>query len=197
VGFKTFTVGEVLTASDVNDYLMEQAVISCTSGTRPSSPNEGMTIYETDTDSFYYYNGGWITLVTPWTAYSPTFTAVSGSPSMGTGGFLLARYQQVGKTVHYEARGLFGTGASAGTGGWSFSLPVAAATTSNIFRIGSAYCRDTSAGGSGHFASIAVIDTSTPTVLNLFNVTGQVGSAYPFTWVATDHFAFSITYEAA
>lgn len=57
MGFKTFTVGEVLTASDVNGYLMKQAVIVATSGTRPSSPVEGMTIYETDTDCLLSYDG--------------------------------------------------------------------------------------------------------------------------------------------
>ena len=55
--FKTFTAGEVLTAANVNDYLMEQSVISCTSGTRPSSPNEGMLIYQTDTDSYMTWDG--------------------------------------------------------------------------------------------------------------------------------------------
>lgn len=55
--FKTFTAGSVLTAADVNDYLMKQAVIACTSGTRPSAPNEGMTIFETDTDRMMIYNG--------------------------------------------------------------------------------------------------------------------------------------------
>lgn len=61
MGFKTFVAGEVLTASDVNTYLMKQVVIVCTSGTRPSSPNEGMTIYETDTDKVMIYDGsGWV-----------------------------------------------------------------------------------------------------------------------------------------
>lgn len=46
--FRVFSDGEVLTAAYVNDYLMEQAVITCTSGTRPSSPTNGMVIYETD-----------------------------------------------------------------------------------------------------------------------------------------------------
>lgn len=57
MAFKTFTAGSVLTAADVNDYLMEQVVITCTSGTRPGSPNEGMTIYETDTDYIQVYSG--------------------------------------------------------------------------------------------------------------------------------------------
>lgn len=61
--FKTFNDGDVLTASDVNTYLMKQAVIGCTSGTRPASPVEGMMIYETDTDLIRAYTGsGWETI---------------------------------------------------------------------------------------------------------------------------------------
>jgi len=62
MAFKTFTAGSVLTAADVNDYLMKQVVITCTSGTRPGTPNEGMTIYETDTDRIMVYNGSAWTL---------------------------------------------------------------------------------------------------------------------------------------
>lgn len=61
--FKTFGVGDVLTAADVNNYLMKQTIITCTSGTRPSSPVEGMTIFETDTDLNRYWDGSaWTTL---------------------------------------------------------------------------------------------------------------------------------------
>lgn len=57
MAYKTFGVGDVLTAADVNTYLMRQAVVICTSGTRPSSPTEGMTVYETDTDVVRIYTG--------------------------------------------------------------------------------------------------------------------------------------------
>ena len=57
MAFKTWVAGDVLTASDMMTYLMRQAVIVCTSGTRPSSPVEGMTIFETDTDAFLFYDG--------------------------------------------------------------------------------------------------------------------------------------------
>lgn len=55
------SAGDVLTAANAIDYWSKQAVIACTSGTRPSSPNDGMTIYETDTDRVLVYNGStWI-----------------------------------------------------------------------------------------------------------------------------------------
>ena len=55
MAFKTFVPGATLTAAEVNTYLAKQAVIGCTSTTRPSSPPEGMTIYETDTDRLLTY----------------------------------------------------------------------------------------------------------------------------------------------
>lgn len=62
--FHTFATGEVLTAANVNTNLMNQAVISCTSGTRPSSPPNGMLVWETDTLQFSVYNGtNWVNLL--------------------------------------------------------------------------------------------------------------------------------------
>lgn len=66
MGFKTWSPGDVLTAADVNDYLMKQVVIVCTSGTRPSSPVTGMTIYESDTDTYRRWNGStWVINAVP------------------------------------------------------------------------------------------------------------------------------------
>lgn len=55
--YKVFATEEVLASADVQNYLMKQVVITCTSGTRPASPNEGMTIYETDTDKYMGHDG--------------------------------------------------------------------------------------------------------------------------------------------
>lgn len=64
--YKTFTAGEILTASDVMTYLMNQVVVICTSGTRPSAPTEGRVIYETDTDKLMVYTGSsWSEVGTP------------------------------------------------------------------------------------------------------------------------------------
>jgi hypothetical protein len=61
VAYKDFAVGEILTSSDVDTYLMSQVIIRCTSGTRPASPALGWHIYETDTKRFLVYNGtSWV-----------------------------------------------------------------------------------------------------------------------------------------
>jgi hypothetical protein len=58
---KVFTAGEVLAASDVNSYLMNQMVMtfagSAARGSAIASPTEGMLTYLADTDAFEFYNG--------------------------------------------------------------------------------------------------------------------------------------------
>lgn len=59
MGFIDFATDDVLTEESI-DTIMRQTVIPCTSGTRPASPHEGMTVYETDTDVIAVYTGsGW------------------------------------------------------------------------------------------------------------------------------------------
>lgn len=64
-GFKTFASGEVLTATNVNTYLMEQSIMvfadSSARDTAIASPSEGMFVYLTGTDELQFYNGSaWI-----------------------------------------------------------------------------------------------------------------------------------------
>lgn len=56
--FKLWNSAETLTSSDVNTYLGKQSVITCTAATRPTTGLvEGMTIYQTDTDNLWFYDG--------------------------------------------------------------------------------------------------------------------------------------------
>ena len=77
MAFKTFTAGAVLTASDVNTYLAKQAVVVCTSTTRPASPPEGMVVYETDTDKLLAYTTATTGWVPPWNMPWGTLAAIS------------------------------------------------------------------------------------------------------------------------
>jgi hypothetical protein len=70
-GFKTFSPGNVLTASDVNNYFMEQAVMSFADSAARTSQigtanfEEGMLSYLQDTDRYEAYNGtAWVALGT-------------------------------------------------------------------------------------------------------------------------------------
>ena len=60
-GFKVFSTGEVLTAADVNDYLMEQSIgifaDATARDTQITSPIEGQFAYLSDTNALFYYDG--------------------------------------------------------------------------------------------------------------------------------------------
>lgn len=73
-GYKSFSAGSVLTANEVNTYLMEQSVMyfagtAARSSALPS-PSAGMVTYINDLAQLQYYNGS-------------AWTAVGG----GAGGF--------------------------------------------------------------------------------------------------------------
>jgi hypothetical protein len=61
LGRQVFTAGEVLTAADVNGYLMDQAVMVFANATARTAaiaaPTEGMVTYLSDTDALEYYDG--------------------------------------------------------------------------------------------------------------------------------------------
>ena len=60
LGFKTFVTGEVLTAGDVNGYLMQGINVFADATARDAaitSPQEGQFAYTKDTNSLWYYTG--------------------------------------------------------------------------------------------------------------------------------------------
>jgi hypothetical protein len=64
LGFKTFTTGEVLTAGDVNGYLMQGINVFASTAARDAaitSPQEGQFAFTKDTNSLWYYDGAaWV-----------------------------------------------------------------------------------------------------------------------------------------
>ena len=132
-GYKTWLTGDVLTASDTMGYLMQQSVVTCTSGTRPSSPTTGQPIYETDTKLIRVWDGSaWYCPASPdYVAYTPTFysnltsgTAIGG----GSVSVTMSRYQKVNTRVHYYGHAQINTTTASGFG---LSLPVN--TTQRLF----------------------------------------------------------------
>jgi len=88
LGFKTFAVGEVLTAADTNGYLMQGVLVFASEAARNSaitSPQEGQFAYTKDNNSLWYYTGS------AWAASGATgdiegVTAGTGISGGGTSG---------------------------------------------------------------------------------------------------------------
>ena len=64
-GYRTFSAGEVLTAANVQTYLMDQAIPVFASATARdaaiTSPSEGQHCFLSDTDALQYYTGSaWV-----------------------------------------------------------------------------------------------------------------------------------------
>ena len=88
LGFKTFTTGEVLTAANVNGYLMQGVLVFADAAARDAaitSPQEGQFAYLKDTNVTTYYTGSaWANLdttgmVNPMTTTGDTIYSSSGS----------------------------------------------------------------------------------------------------------------------
>jgi hypothetical protein len=195
MAFKTFAPG-VLTSSDVNTFLMRQAVITCTSSTRPASPSEGMTIYETDTDFLLSYSGSnWLKLLSPtsWTSFTPTIQNFS----IGDG-ILTARYAQIGRTVLGTVQIVFGSTTSI-TGTPFVVYPTYPAVSPTYsYPMGALRCVDDSLNVRMNGVARAANGVITPTV---FTIVGSrvsdddITATTPFTWAVNDTLAYSFVYE--
>jgi len=88
LGFKTFTTGEVLTAGDVNGYLMQGVLVFASSAARAAaitSPQEGQYSYLKDTNSTEYYDGAaWIAAPIGDITGVTAGTGISGGGTSGT-----------------------------------------------------------------------------------------------------------------
>lgn len=124
MGFKTWSVGDILTASDTNNYLMKQVVIVCTSGTRPSSPVAGMTIYETDTDLYRRWNGSaWVINIMPLAAYKTADTARVNNTLTADPHLTIPVSANAVYLLHLSASW---NAHASGDFGWDFTIPTAA-----------------------------------------------------------------------
>jgi hypothetical protein len=94
LGFKTFITGEVLTAADVNGYLMQGVLVFASEAARDAaitSPEEGQFAYTKDNNSLWYYTGS------VWAASGATgdiegVTAGTGISGGGTSGTVTSGY---------------------------------------------------------------------------------------------------------
>ena len=87
LGFKTFTTGEVLTAGDVNGYLMQGINVFASSAARAAaitSPQEGQYSFLKDTNALEYYDGAaWVGAPVGDITAVTAGTGISGGGSSG------------------------------------------------------------------------------------------------------------------
>jgi hypothetical protein len=177
-GFKTFTTGEVLTAGDVNGYLMQGVLVFASTAARDAaitSPQEGQFAYTKDTNGLWYYDGA------TWVASGATgdiegVTAGTGISGGGTSGTVTITNSMA---TAIDAKGdlVVGTGAdtfsklTAGTNGYLLTADSAEAT-------GLKWAAP-SAGGTTVKVQSATASTQVSSTSTTFVDTGQTVSITP------------------
>ena len=200
MAYKTFTAGTLATASDVNTYLMNQAVSTFATTTARdaaiTSPVEGQLAYINLNDIITYYDGSaWRNLVfsSAWVAYTPTLTNIT----LGSGGTSAFYYQVVGKQVNVRGRIVLGTAGSL-TGIPSFTLPVNAVTSNQFWNTS---VRLLDFGTETYLGQVSL--STTGAQINCIGASGtyatslSVNGTRPMTWTLNDQMDISFTYEAA
>lgn len=174
LGFKDFTAGDVLTAAQVDGYLMRQTIMVFASTSARDTAlsgnlEEGMFAFTTDTNSVYYYTGSaWVIYSEPAQSWSPTITqgsSVAGTTNRGW-------YRR--RDGFFEA-GLKWTASAAGTGSnvISVSLPV---TLPNAEDVGGTFYYD---DASTAIVGVVRNDTTTSFKMVIDGATSSLGATSP------------------
>lgn len=195
--YQLLVTGDVPGASSYFNPLVQQSIIPVTSGTRPTASHEGMTIHESDTNSYAKWNGSaWEYVAGTRASYTPSLTATTTPPTLGTGSSAQGWWCYVpGGGVLYTFNIAFGsTGVNVGNGQYQISLPVTASGVFGVTRhaaVGTLLIADSSA---------SIFRTGSCFVpannLNVLGLTADViiTNSAPWTWSTGDYLSGSIYY---
>ena len=141
-----------------------------------------------------------------WISYTPTWSTDGDAPSLGNG-TITGYYIKIGRTIHYRIKLTWGSTTTGGTGTFTFTLPVAFASTytvNDIEIIGAVSMLDS--GTRSYVGTARTGHTSATCRINYHHVDpGIIGAAYftfvsdtaPFTMAVNDYVAITGTYESA
>lgn len=128
------------------------------------------------------------------TAYTPTLTASTTDPTLGSGSSAVGSYVQMGRLVTYRAWVSFGTsGTAAGSGGYRVSLPVPAEAGWEGTVIGNVELNNS---GTALFRTARIATGGTYTLMFAEDGTAVTDSV-PFAWGVSDYLRVSGSYFSA
>lgn len=135
-----------------------------------------------------------------WTAYTPTWTAVTTNPVLNNGSFTGTAYLRAEKLIIGRIVLTMGGTTTYGTGAYSLTLPVTPGT--GVIRTSvTGFARDTSATSDFPLFGIVTAGSTTMPLKTLPTTAGNalanITSAVPFAWATTDVLTIDFCYEAA
>jgi hypothetical protein len=167
-GYKLYVAGTVLTAAEVNTYLMQQTNMQFASDSARDTAlsavlDEGLLTCQDDTNSLTVYSGAAWSTIGPvhgaWTAWTPTLTQSGAVTKTVTSG----AYIRIGRLiVGYCFLTVTGTGTS--SNGIVISTPVTAAV-SGTTPCGQGWLLDESLTPDGFYKGFVALNTTTQFVL--------------------------------
>lgn len=168
-GFKEFVTGEVLTAGDVNGYLMQGVLVFASAAARNAaitSPQEGQFAFTKDTNGLWYYDGA------AWVASGATgdiegVTAGVGISGGGTSGTVTITNSMA---TAIDAKGDL----VAGTGADAFSR-LAVGTNGQVLKANSATATGLEWGAASATKSYSLLGTATLTGAGTITISGLSG----------------------
>jgi hypothetical protein len=205
-GLYTFVAGAKPTATEWNDYIGKQVVMTFASTAARDSAlaavlREGMLTYQTDTNTVTYYTGAaWRMIFRDATTYTPALGGAGWSLGNGTA---TGRYSISDGWVHFGAVITFGSTSAYAATQPTISLPQTAITDANTGAPSRALINAVlfDATGASHVGrGLLAATTVTPlvgAVSGSFIIDNNVSSTVPFTWTTSDIMTVAGSYELA
>jgi hypothetical protein len=182
--------------------------ILITEGTEPSAPSAGkQRLYiDSTTHKLMRTNSSGVETnieaggIGAWTDYTPSLTAVTTNPTLGSS-TITGRYKAIdSKTYIVRVKLVITTGGAwnAGSGEWKFSLPAGLTAAGSLPCIGSAQVIDS---GVGYFAGACQVDSGQTVIwpVTMADDTGNRILAHnkPVTWATNDNVLLTVVVEVA
>ena len=180
-GFKTFAASSTATSSDVQNYLMDQAVMSFASDAARNAaittPEEGMVAYLQDSPArlTVYEGTGWLRHDLEWSTWSPSWQAVTTNPTIPGDGSIAGYYRRRDGSWELLVEIDCGTITNRGSGDYFFNVPSGFPTITNLNLSGVAMLYNGTSGNASTVYAMHVRRTGSNT-FGLFYYDGGTNS---------------------
>lgn len=197
-GFKDFSDGVSLFASELDGYLMRQTVMRFATTTAlvnalPSGIREtGMLAWADNTGILYMFDGtNWIPWQSPEKTFSPIFTAGGTNVTVGNS-IVNSWWRYSGGMVQWNFRFVIGSTANMQSGNYSLSMPVSTRAELDWHYLGHMSYKDDSAGAQYHRACVTMGTTTSIAIVDSNST--RLSTSSPVAWANNDQFGISLSY---